>query len=341
MKLSIIIPAYNAAKYIERCVNSIVSQNYSDMEILIVDDGSTDDTLELSRTISHKPLSIKVLHKENGGVSSARNYGMDNAIGTYLMFVDADDYLLPDTLAKAVEFAEKNRDADFCVFGFVRSARSGTATENILPSRIYHKTERLEYIKNLDTVSFGSTWSKLYKRDFITSHGLRFDTGIIASEDNCFNFNAVQVAEKIATSSLMVYFYDVNYQSATAKFIGEKYIENARAYINIIYHTIAEIVKENGEGASDNKNAASIIQYSHTTFCHNTLYQIYNIYRQKSDKIPDKYAWMKRMFHFMAEITPDWQQAFQTSFPRIFALSYRLHPRCADIIFRIIFTIKH
>ena len=340
-KLSIIIPAYNAAKYVERCIESIVSQGYDDVEILLVDDGSTDNTLQICDALATKYPCIKVLHKENGGVSSARNLGIDNAQGEYLMFVDVDDYLLPGALPNAMAVAEANPDADFSVFSFKRVSRKGDSNETILPNRTYYRADRLDYIKNVDTVVFGASWAKLYNRDFINDHQLRFDTDMISSEDNCFNFKVIEVVRCFLTSEIAVYCYDVNYQSATAKFIGYKYLANARTYINIISHAISTIVEQNGNSLTQKQLAAEVTTSTNEIICFNTIFQIYNIYRQRGCcKVKGKYAWLKRLMGFMPEITPDWHRSFRSGFPRIVVQAYRLHPRCADLLLRSVFLIK-
>lgn len=151
----------------------------------------------------------------------------------------------------------------------------------------------------------------------------------------------MEVTNCFVTSDIIVYYYDVNYQSATAKFIGDKYIGNAKVYLNIINNCITQIKKGNGNCSGNNYYAEQIIEASLKTICFNTLYQIYNVYRWKQIKILKKYRWMRRLMDFMKEIRPDWQKAFNSGFPRVFSTAYRIHPRCADILLRIVFTVKH
>lgn len=338
MKLSIIIPAYNAAKYVERCVNSIISQNYSDAEIILVDDGSTDNTLNICRALSDKHLNIKALHKNNGGVSSARNFGIDNASGEYLMFVDVDDYLLPDTLKDAMKVAEENPEAELCVFGFDRISRRGIISQSKLSPHKYSKNEILEYIKGTDALTLGTPCAKLYKSEFIKSNNFRFDITRKLFEDICFNLHILKACSNVVTSDIKIYCYEVNNQSATAKFDGEKFIDDAQNYMNSTKVIISQIETEN----NNNRTLSSeIIFATQKTICHNSLYQIYNLYKQKSSKQLKKYRWMKRLTDFMKEITPDWQQMFPSSFPHLFVSAYKIHPQCANIMMRFIFLFKH
>ncbi len=343
MKLSIIIPAYNAAKYVERCVESILSQDFNDLEILIVDDGSSDNTLDVCTQLAMRGgvdryLVIRVLHKQNGGVSSARNYGISEANGDYLMFIDVDDYLLPDTLKKAVDVADNNPNADFCVFGFKRIARSGSTSKSTPESKRYSKNETLKYIKNTDALLLGTPWAKLYNRCFIESGDFKFDTKRKLFEDICFNLSCLSSCNSFVTSDICVYCYEVNNQSATAKFNGETLIDDANNYMSVMRKVVSDISKSDNNPVDNLSN--DIISSTQITICHNALYDIYNLYKQKRNKDVKKLSWMKRLVGFMSEIKPDWQNAFTSGFPRIFATAYQIHPRCADLLLRITFAIK-
>ena len=118
-KVSIIIPVYNTKKYLEQCVFSIVEQTYQNIEILLVDDGSTDGTSDLCDEIAKKDSRVRVIHKTNGGAATARNLGIDEATGEYVMFVDSDDWLDTDAVENLVEHADKN-NTDVIRFSYVR-----------------------------------------------------------------------------------------------------------------------------------------------------------------------------------------------------------------------------
>lgn len=332
-KLSIIIPAYNAAKYEERCIESIVSQGYNDVEILLVDDGSTDNTLQICNTLATKYPCIKVLHKENGGVSSARNLGIDNAQGEYLMFVDVDDYLLPGALPNAMAVAEAYPDADFCVFSFKRVSRKGDNSYCVFGNDIYSGKDFLNYIYINDVLQVGTPCAKLYKREHIVSNNLHFDTGMISFEDICFNLNVLKHSHRFITSDVIAYCYEVNNQSATAKFNGEVVIHNGDIYVS----TLRNVISALSEHCNDN-TAIEIIKEAERTVCFHILFEIYNLYRLS--KVKGKYAWLKRLMGFMPEITPDWHRSFRSGFTRIVVQAYRLHPRCADLLLRSVFLIK-
>ena len=107
MKISVIVPVYNTEKYLPRCIDSILAQTFTDFELLLIDDGSTDNSGRICGEYALKDKRIKVVHKENGGVSRARNLGIDNAQGEYLSFIDSDDYIRPTMYSELIAIADK------------------------------------------------------------------------------------------------------------------------------------------------------------------------------------------------------------------------------------------
>lgn len=334
MKLSIVIPAYNASKYIVRCVESITTQDFNDYEIVIVDDGSTDSTYDTALSISNNSLNIRVLRKNNGGVSCARNFGIKNARGKYLMFMDADDYLLPNSLKTAFSEIENNPDADFFVYGFNRISRNGKHSHSKVSPNKYLKDSVLKYISTTDVLSLGVPWAKIYKLSFIQKFNLQFETKRKLFEDICFNLNILKNCSCFVTSKVSLYCYDVNNQSATAKFNGEKFIEDAKFYFKTVEDTVKKMRTDHTQDVFYDK----IIKSTKKTLCYNTLYEIYNAYRIRQDN--SKYKKLLRMISFMNEIDINWASRFSSGFPRIFATLYKLHPRCSDIVLRAIFLFR-
>lgn len=136
-KVSIIVPVYKAEKYIKRCVDSIIAQTFSDWELLLIDDGSPDRSGEIIEDYAKADARVRVFHKENGGVSSARNLGLDNAQGEYLTFVDADDWIDADNLAVCLPVIEQNR-LDVLQFPFKRIDEKGIVlqTQYLIPTDV-------------------------------------------------------------------------------------------------------------------------------------------------------------------------------------------------------------
>ena len=170
--ISVIIPVYNAEKYLEKCIRSVVEQSYKNLEIILVNDGSTDHSGAICDKWAKKDKRIQVIHKANGGQSDARNAGLDVATGKYIGFVDSDDYIHPEMYISLYEKA-KEYSADLIVCGFDRvDAQSDTiiVNENMSNEGIVDKKEAL--INICRKVSFVFVWNKLYKRELF--HDIRF-----------------------------------------------------------------------------------------------------------------------------------------------------------------------
>lgn len=178
--ITVIIPAYNAAKTIVCCVESLLSQTYQDWELIIIDDGSTDNTLDVCQTFQDK--RIQVYHKTNGGVSSARNYGLIYAKGEYIAFVDADDYLVPVYL----EHLNKGSDYDLSITGFCYD-KEPEKTNLLLELRDKSSIAKfLSELINADQLCY--PWGRMFKRSIIEQYHIRFNEKMRFAEDNVFNW---------------------------------------------------------------------------------------------------------------------------------------------------------
>lgn len=174
---SIIVPVYNTEQFLDKCVSSILAQTYNDFELILVDDGSTDNSPNMCDMYAEKDFRIKVIHKKNGGVSSARNCGIDAAKGTYIWFIDSDDYIEPFSLQRLFD-VQKNHNAEMYVFN--NRSVCELSSENINDFfRKYYFTYALGF----------EPWNKLYKRDIIKANNLQFDTQEKIGEDLLFNIN--------------------------------------------------------------------------------------------------------------------------------------------------------
>lgn len=163
-KLSIVVPVYNVEKYLERCINSLVAQTFSDYEIILVDDGSTDNSGKICDQFAKLNNKIKVIHKENGGLSSARNAGIDIATGKYIGFVDSDDWIEPDMYYNLYNAAVEH-DLDMVICGVALNFEDGSST-------IYYSTENFKVFKKeealraifVDSLFYEEAWNKIYSR---------------------------------------------------------------------------------------------------------------------------------------------------------------------------------
>lgn len=189
-KLSVIIPVYNTSKFLDKCLNSVLTQNFSDMEIICVDDGSTDDSYD--KLLNYKDQII-IYRKQNGGLSSARNYALDRAKGDYVLFVDSDDYLLPGAINRLM----KHTDVADTVIGFPKVEYLDTRTteafdKDYFAPRFTGKVWLTDHmLQNIPVVA----WAKIFNRHKIEQRNLRFPEGLLY-EDNFF-FWAYFFFEKI------------------------------------------------------------------------------------------------------------------------------------------------
>lgn len=214
MELSIIIPVYNVEKYIVRCIQSVLEQNYRNYEIILVDDGSTDSSGQICDSFCIKyPSVIHVIHKKNGGLSSARNAGLDMARGHYIMFLDSDDWIERGCLEKFAFLFKNNYDL---IMGRAWSIDCNGNKKSKLPYKVlpgvYSKKIYIEKcLQNETDISFCCPFY-LYRRDYVNKKGLRFYNGII-HEDELWMPIALLRADNIYISDIFFYFHFIRANS--------------------------------------------------------------------------------------------------------------------------------
>ena len=207
-KVSIIVPVYNGEKVIRRCVDSILAQDYRDIEIILVDDGSKDDSFKIIEEYAARDERIVPVHKENGGVSSTRNRGLDIATGQYVQFMDVDDWLPFDSVKLLVRAMEEN-DVGMVIGDFYRVvgdktskkgsiSKGGTITRNKYADKMMLSPSDFYY---------GVLWNKLYRKDIIDRHHIRMDENISYCEDVIFNLEYLLHVRKIHVLKAPVYYY--------------------------------------------------------------------------------------------------------------------------------------
>ena len=197
-KLSILIPAYNVEQWLSRCLNSILAQNTEDVEIIIVDDGSTDNTLQCAKKFSAKWNNIKVFSKNNEGVGAARNFLLDKAQGEYIWFVDSDDYIVDGCLTSIL--AELSGDLDLLSVAY-----------NDVQQRLF-EGKGIDYIK--EHLINGYLWSKIIKRKIIEEASIRFESKRCSQEDWFFLMHVYPLLTYVKQIPLKAYVYcDDNKQS--------------------------------------------------------------------------------------------------------------------------------
>lgn len=206
--VSIIVPIYNAERTLDRCIKSILEQEYRNFEVILVNDGSTDNSLSICRRWSSEDSRVKVFDKPNTGVSETRNIGIANAAGKYLQFVDSDDWISADSTTMMVERAEQT-ECDMVIANFYRVVNGCQAQKgNIKTDVVLTKKEFLSIMMNEPAnFYYGVMWNKLYRRDIISAHRIYCCTDLNWSEDFLFNLDYIRFAQTIASLSKPVYHY--------------------------------------------------------------------------------------------------------------------------------------
>ena len=219
--VSVVVPVYKTEKYLARCVESITGQTYRDLEILLVDDGSPDGSGALCDRLAEKDERIRVIHKKNGGLSDARNAGIEAAAGQYLVFCDSDDYMETGIIEKALEQMNSS-GADLVVWAY--SADFADPDENTVSRSVCAADETL-YPGHADCLAekdvqglLGYAWNKLYKKSLITD-GIRFEKGTALVEDVLFNAQVICLCGRVR----MIGDVGTHYLHRDASTLGNKY----------------------------------------------------------------------------------------------------------------------
>lgn len=205
MKISVIVPVYNASQYLRECIESTLSQSFRDFELILVNDGSTDDSLSICKSYERQDNRITVISGANGGVSKARNRGLDAAKGEWITFADADDYFLDDALSTLYERAMQ-AGTDLVLANALK-LKNGKSSElhrlknEVLPNAIM-------FIKHF------ALWGYLFNADIIRKNRLRFIDGLAYSEDRIFIYQMARYCKTIAFCNKPVYVYRINETSA-------------------------------------------------------------------------------------------------------------------------------
>ena len=191
--ISVIIPVYNADRFLHHCIDSVLNQSYSDFELLLINDGSTDKSGNICDQYAKTDKRIRVVHTENGGVSKARNKGIELAKGDYICFIDSDDYICEHYLEELVTTALKFTDANnvWCGFQTVNGYKKPKVIQRVLFSEAEDISfSSREYIMSLHKLWLDPMpWNKLYVRSIIISHHIRFPEDLSLGEDLIFNLN--------------------------------------------------------------------------------------------------------------------------------------------------------
>ena len=279
--VSVIIPAYNVEQYVERCVYSVTKQTYRNLEIILVDDGSTDCTGIICDKLAKEDNRISVIHKTNGGLSDARNAGIDVSRGEYISFVDSDDYIASDMLEHMMN-AMCETDISMVVVGFWK--QSGDAREYCGPTteRVVSSEEALKDIY-IGHEIYPASWNKLYRRALFNNN--RFAVGMI-NEDSEIITKLLMECNRVALVSKPLYIYMIREGSITQSSFSSKDYNGIKAY-----RTAVDVCKKR------KKSLLPYARYYETS-------RIYNTYSElvTSDERMIKYRFLLRVNLFVRTI---------------------------------------
>ena len=246
IEVSVIVPVYNAETNIRRCVDSILNQEYRDLELILVDDGSKDGSAAILDEYAAADQRVIVIHKENSGVSDTRNTGIDKAQGKYIQFLDADDWITSDSTKELVRKA-READADLVVGEFYRVVGDKLSRKgSIETDRVLNRQEYAEFMKiSPADYYYGVIWNKLYRRDILNEFQIRMDSRVSFCEDFIFNLEYVLHCSRIAPLRLPIYYYVKTEGSLVAKNMNLKRILDMKTSVYQYYDKFfQEILKE-------------------------------------------------------------------------------------------------
>lgn len=290
IRVSIIIPVFNAEKYLSRCIDSVLSQTYPGLELILVNDGSTDQSEEIINSFIHDNR-IVYLKQENKGVSAARNLGLSRASGEYIIFVDSDDYLVLDSLDRRIEEA---RNTDLLISNYYKVNDVGVKEkkEYIKEEKNILVVEALWAISPKSNIGYqGYLWNKVFRREIIKKNDILFDPSVVYGEDRLFIGQYITYCENIRLSTEPVYYYRLNDESAMASFntITKNNYERVKTEINGL-EKIEKCVRKYDKAI-------------YRSFIHYEFFTCLMFYRNSDDYIPEfKHYCQKRAWKRIPEI---------------------------------------
>lgn len=217
--VSVIVPVYNGERFLEKCVKSVLGQTYSDIQLILVNDGSSDGSAALCDGFAAGDSRVKVIHQKNAGVSAARNAGLELAAGEYIGFVDADDTIAPDTYEKALKAIGQ---CDMAMWDAVTVWPNGRREPDTIALLAQDCVlEKKDWTPQLLRLMAGAVWRCLYRRELVAD--IRFPVGIKLSEDRLFNLEAMGKAKKLSYFKQGLYFRAIEEGSACHRYHGDRF----------------------------------------------------------------------------------------------------------------------
>lgn len=265
--VDVIIPVYNQEKYLNRCLDSILPQVDDSITVVLVNDGSTDGSLEICLEYEKKHENVKVVDKTNGGLASARNAGIDASCSEFIVFIDSDDYVADDYIEWAKSFADKNL-LNVCSY-IVRHIKFG---ENIVSAKEGIYTAKEAFCFTQDSGLFNLAWNKIYSRDIIEKEPkLRFEEGTEPGEDLLFNCEYFKRIDKVRILGQPHYYYMRNGEDSLANSFRKNLWDKNKIFIKALEDTYDFLNIDDKNGL--NSLSLAVLRYVHSA--------IPNMYRKK------------------------------------------------------------
>lgn len=291
-KISVIVPVYNSERYLSRCIDSILNQSYNDFELILINDGSKDKSLDIIRKYENQDIRIKVIDNKNRGVSETRNIGVNIAEGEYIQFIDSDDFIEKDMLKDTLDIIE-TKEVDLVITGFFLDINTKkrqdtsiqTFEQNISKSS---KDIAINLLKRLNGTYINSPVNKLYKREVIVNNNLLMDKKLDLGEDLVFNLDYFKHCKSVAFCNNCYYHYCMNLDEN----LTSKFRENKLELMKLLYDKCEQYLISSNVDAESIKDLNSIfIKWMYYCFidlnskgCNLKLYAKYKYIKECIDK---------------------------------------------------------
>lgn len=253
-RYSIIIPIYNAEKTLRRCIDSILTENNQNLEIILVNDGSTDLSWKICSLYAKEYQNIVVIDKTNGGAASARNTGLEQATGKYILFADSDDVILPGYFS----ILDKIGDSDFVVFGIEKSTGEKAVPQNCV--------DAVSYIANTRD---GALWNKRFKNEIIKQEKIEFPSDLTVGEDYIFCLKYSLHCKTTKYIEQVLYYYDISGVGSLTRKYRPDYIEQALLIYKYAFESLENVNMEIQK--KEKLNATLDYNYCRTAFACATI----------------------------------------------------------------------
>ncbi|HHX59491.1 MAG TPA: glycosyltransferase family 2 protein [Epulopiscium sp.] len=272
--ISVIIPVYNIEDYITRCIESVLNQSYKNFELLLINDGSSDDSGFICDKFSNKDSRVKVFHQENKGVSAARNLGIHKAKGKWVAFVDGDDWIEENSLGKLIENSFSNSNLDILIAkSFINNGKKVGEEHYVFSPSLVGQAYNGVTVAIDKGYMRGSVWGVIYNRHFLISNEILFPVGLRNGEDSIFFRLCILYAKGVGFSN--VHFYNIFERDGSAS--RNWSFERTFHMVNNVNYINNYISRHLVNLSSDHLNLLDRLKYSTVSNIYNSLYYSFSI----------------------------------------------------------------